>query len=116
MRHRNKKQKLGRSPEQRKATLSSLASAVILKERIFTTEIKAKKLKPFLEKAISRARKNTVANRRILLKTFPPRIADKLIKIIGPRYAAQAGGYTRIIKYNVRKADGAQMVLMELVK
>lgn len=116
MRHAKKKQKLGSSFHQRKAILRSLATALILKERISTTEIKAKKLRPFLEKAISRARKNDLAARRILLQDFAPRIVDKLIKEIGPRYAAQPGGYTRIMKTGARKADAAQMVLMELVK
>ncbi|HUT96018.1 MAG TPA: 50S ribosomal protein L17 [Candidatus Paceibacterota bacterium] len=116
MRHRKKKQKLGSSFHQRKAILRSLASALVLKEKIFTTEGKAKKMRPFLEKAITRARKNTIADRRILLKTFPVRIVDKLMKEIGPRYINQAGGYIRIIKTASRKADAAKMVLIELVK
>lgn len=116
MRHRNKKMKLGRSFQQRKAILKALASALILREKIFTTENKAKKLKPFVEKAISKARKNNLANKRLLLQTFSPRIVDKLMKEIGPRYVNQSGGYTRIIKSNLRKADAARMVLIELVK
>ena len=116
MRHRNKKQKLGSSFHQRKAILRSLASALVSKEKIFTTEGKAKKMRPFLEKAITRAKKNTIADRRVLLQTFPTRIVDKLIKEIGPRYANQPGGYIRIMKTMPRKADAAKMVLMELVK
>lgn len=116
MRHRRKKQKLGSSFHQRKAILRSLASAVILRERIFTTEGKAKKVRPYLEKAISRAKENTLANRRILLQDFTPRITNKLLKEIGPRYANQAGGYTRIMKTTARKSDAAKMVLIELVR
>lgn len=115
MRHGKKKQKLGRSFHQRKAILRSLASALILKEKIFTTEVKAKKLRPFLEKSISRARKNNLFTKRFLLRDFAPRIVDKLMKEIGPRYANQAGGYVRIMKMGARKADAAQMVLMELI-
>lgn len=116
MRHRNKKIKLGRSPQQRKAILRAMASALILKERIFTTEGKAKKLKPFIERTISRSRENTLANRRFLLETFSPRIVQKLFKEIGPRYVNQPGGYTRIVKAGSRKADSAKMVLIELIK
>jgi len=116
MRHRNKKQKLGSSFHQRKAILRSLASAIILKERIFTTEGKAKKVRPYLEKAISRSRKDTLVNKRILLMDFTSRVVNKLLKEIGPRYASQAGGYTRIIKTNARKSDAAPMVLIELIK
>ena len=116
MRHRKKKQKLGSSFHQRKAILCSLATAIILKGRISTTEGKAKKVRPFIEKAITRARKNTLANRRLLLMDFKPRIVDKLIKDIAPKYINQAGGYIRIIKIGHRKNDAAPMVFIELVK
>jgi len=115
MRHRNKKQKLGSSFHQRKAILRSLASAVILKERIFTTEGKAKKVRPYLEKAISRAKADNLANKRILLRDFTLKVTNKLLKEVGPRYANQAGGYVRIMKTGARKSDAAQMVLIELI-
>ena len=116
MRHRKKKQKLGSSFHQRKAILRSLASVIILKERIFTTEGKAKKVKPYLEKVISRSRENNLANKRILLTDFTPKVVNKLLKEIGPRYASQTGGYTRIMKTKARKSDAAKMVLIELIK
>jgi len=116
MRHRKKKQKLGSSFHQRRAILRLLASHIILKERIFTTEGKAKKVKPFLEKTISKAKQNTLANKRILLQDFTPRVTNKLLKEIGPRYSNQPGGYTRIIKAHKRKSDAAPMALIELVK
>ncbi|MCX6729981.1 MAG: 50S ribosomal protein L17 [Candidatus Portnoybacteria bacterium] len=115
MRHRKKKQKLGSSFHQRKAILRSLANAVILKGRIATTEGKAKKVKPFLEKAITKSRENTLANRRLLLMDFTPRIVDKLIKEIGPKYVGHSGGYTRIMKTVNRKSDSAKMVFIELI-
>jgi large subunit ribosomal protein L17 len=93
-----------------------LASAIILKERIFTTESKAKKVRPYLEKAISRSRENTLTNKRNLLIDFTPRVVNKLLKEIGPRYVNHTGGYTRIIKTNARKSDAAKMVLIELIK
>jgi large subunit ribosomal protein L17 len=116
MRHRKKRQKLGSSFHQRKAILRSLASHIISRERIFTTEGKAKKVRPFLEKVISRAKENTLANRRILLTDFTPRVTNKLLKEIGPRYAGHNGGYTRIMKTTARKSDAAKMVLIELIK
>jgi large subunit ribosomal protein L17 len=116
MRHRNKKQKLGSSFHQRKAILRSLAMAIILKGRISTTEGKAKKVRPFIEKAISRAKKDTLANRRLLLKDFNLKIVNKLIKDIAPKYINHPGGYTRIMKTTNRKADAAKMVFIELVK
>ena len=116
MRHRKKKNKLTRSKDQRRALLRSLASSLILKEKIVTTENKAKKLRPFLEKSISRSRKDTLANRRLLLKNFSPAVVDKLMKEIGPRYKERSGGYSRIIKTNPRKTDSAKMAIIELVK
>ena len=116
MRHRKKKQKLGSSFHQRKALLRSLATAIILKGRISTTEGKAKKVRPFIEKVISRARENNLVNKRLLLADFNSRIVNKLMKEIGPKYVGQPGGYIRIMKTIHRKADSAQMVLIELVK
>ena len=116
MRHRKKRNKLTRSKDQRRALLRSLASSLILKERIITTEGKAKKLRPYLEKFISRARKDTLANRRLLLKNFSKKNVNKLFKEIGPRYKDRPGGYCRIIKIDPRKTDSAKMAIMELVK
>lgn len=115
MRHRKKKLKLTKTKNQRRALLQSLASSLILKEKIITTEAKAKKLKPVLEKYISRARKDTLANRRLLLKNLSPKIVNKLMKELGPRYKDRAGGYSRVIKINPRKTDSAKMAIIELV-
>ena len=116
MRHKKKRNKLTRSKDQRRILLRSLVSSVILKEKIATTEAKAKKLRPFLEKTISRARKDTLANRRLLLKDFSKKIVDKLIKELGPRYKDRPGGYSRIIKISPRKTDSAKMAIIELLK
>lgn len=116
MRHRKKKLKLTRTKDQRRALLRSLASSLILKERIITTEAKAKKLRPFLEKAISRAKEDNLANRRFLLRDFSLKVVGKLMKEIGPRYKERHGGYSRIIKINPRKTDSAKMAIIELIK
>lgn len=115
MRHRKKRLKLTRSKDQRRALLRSLASSLILKEKIITTEAKAKKVRPFLEKSISQAKKDNLANRRLLLKDFSPKIANKLFKDLGPKYKDRAGGYSRLVKINPRKSDSAEMVIIELI-
>jgi len=116
MRHKKKKNKISKTKDQRKAILRSLASSVILKEKIITTEGNAKKLRPFLEKSISCSRNDILKNRRLLFKNFSPKAVDKLIKEIGPRYKERAGGYSRIIKAGVRKGDDAKMAIIELIK
>jgi len=116
MRHRKKRQKLTKTIGQRRALLRSLISSIILKERIITTEGKAKKIKPFLEKYISRAKEDTLANRRFLLREFSSKVVNKLIKELGPRYKTRSGGYSRLIKINLRKNDAAQMAIIELIK
>ena len=115
MRHQKKRQKLTKSVDQRRALLRSLISSIILKEKVITTEGKAKKIKPFLEKYISRAKKDTLANRRFLLRDFSPKVVSKLMKELGPRYQGRSGGYCRIVKLNLRKNDAAQMAIIELV-
>jgi len=116
MRHQKKRQKLTKNFSQRKALLRSLITAIILKEKIITTEGKAKKVRPSLEKIISRSKKDTLATRRILLKDFSSVAVNKLMKEIGPRYKDRAGGYCRITKIAFRKNDTAPMALIELVK
>lgn len=116
MRHRKKGRKFTKSKDQRKALLRSLSSTLILKEKITTTEAKAKELKSFVEKFITRAKKDTVANRRLIAKDFSDKVTRRLFKELGPRYKDRAGGYTRITKVNPRKSDGAKMAIIELIK
>lgn len=116
MKKRKRGRELSRKEDQRKALLKSLASALILNERIKTTEAKAKELRPVIEKFITRAKKNNLASRKQLARFFPPRIVKKLIDEIGPRYKERRGGYTRVIKLGARKSDGAKMAIIEFVK
>lgn len=108
--------KFSRKKNQRKALLKSLASNLILKEKIKTTEAKAKETAKFLEKFISRAKKEGIHSRRILTRFFSPKIVKKLIEEIGSRYKERKGGYTRIIKLGPRRSNGAKMAIIELVK
>jgi len=105
-----------RPKSQRKALLRSLSSQLFLKEKIRTTEAKAKELRSFAEKCITKSKKGDLSARRMLLKDFSKEIVKKLVDEIGPRYKSRAGGYTRIIKLGPRQSDGAKMAIIELVK
>lgn len=116
MKKRKKRRKLSRPRNQKKALLKTLASALILKEKIKTTEAKAKEAVGFVEKQITVAKKNKLHSRRLLARYFSPQVVKKLINDIAPRYKERRGGYTRIIKLGPRKSDGARMAIIELVK
>ena len=116
MRKRKKGRKLSRKKDQRKALLKSLAAALILKEKIKTTEAKAKEVSGFVEKQITRARIGSLHSRRLLARFFHQKIIKKLVDEIAPRYKERKGGYTRIIKLGQRKIDGAKMAIIELIK
>ena len=116
MKKRKKGRKFSRKTKQRRALLRSLARELFLKEKIKTTEAKAKELSSFAEKQITKAKKANLAARRLLAKNFSPEIVKKIVEEIAPRYKERKGGYTRIIKLGPRKSDGARMAIIELVK
>jgi large subunit ribosomal protein L17 len=116
MRKIKKGRKLSRERKQRNALLRSLMRALFLKEKIKTTEAKAKETKRFSEKIITHARKGGLSESRYLARYFSKDIVTKLIKEIGPRFKTRPGGYTRIIKLGPRASDGAKMVFIELLK
>lgn len=115
MHRREKNRKLSRKKGQRRALLKTLASALLGKEKIKTTEAKAKELSVFIEKKITVAKKGDLPSKRLLSSFFSPKIVKKLIQEIAPRYKERKGGYTRIIKLGLRKSDGAKMAIIELV-
>lgn len=116
MRHKKGGRKFKKTRGQRKSLFSNLASSLILKEKIITTEARAKETRSFLEKSITRAKDGGLANQRLLAKNFGKEALKKLLKELGPRYKSYSGGYTKIIKINPRKSDSAKMVVMELIK
>jgi len=116
MKHLKKNRKFGRTADYRKAFLSNLGNSLILKERIKTTEARAKEIRPIIEKMVSVAKKETVANRRLLLKNLAVKPVNKLFKDLAPRFKERHGGYLRILKIANRKNDGAKMALIEFVK
>jgi len=116
MRHAKAGRQLRRTGEQKLALMRSLASSLIERGAIETTEAKAKELRPFVEKLITKAKTGTLHARRLAVRHVQKReIADKLFQEIGPRYATRAGGYTRILKLGPRRSDASEMVYLELV-
>jgi len=116
MRKLKKGRKLSRQKDQRKALLKNLAGQLIMREKIKTTEAKAKEVSGFIEKKITKAKKGDLFARRELARLFTPGAVKKIIEEIGPRYKEKNGGYTRIIKISPRKGDGAKMAFIEFVK
>ena len=117
MRHHNTKRKFGRTKNQRNALMNSLALNLIAREKIKTTEPKAKELRPFIEKLVTRAKVDSLYNRRLVISKLSNRSREvkKLFETIAPKYLKKNGGYTRILKLGARKADGAKMVIIEFV-
>lgn len=98
--------KLNRSSNERKRLFRNLARSLILHGQITTSIAKAKAIQPLVEKMVTRAKVNTLHNRRILLKEITERaVVDKLLSEIGPSFKNIAGGYTRIIKIANRDGD-----------
>ena len=117
MRHRKAGRSLRRTSEQRLALLRNLATSLIESGAIETTEAKAKELRPFVEKLITKARTGTLHARRLAGKHVQKReAAVKLFQEIGPKFAKRAGGYTRILKTGHRTGDGAEMARIELIE
>lgn len=109
--------RLGSGPAHQRLLLSTLASQLFVHEAIDTTEAKAKVLRPYAEKLISKAKRGDLAARRDVLKDIPDRdVVARLFHEIGPRFAERPGGYTRILKLGPRKGDGAPMARIELVE
>src|SRR5687768_10596121 len=107
---------LGSNPSHQRLMLSNLASSLFQHEHIKTTEAKAKLLRPYAERIITKAKKGSVHDRRQVLALIEDRdVVHKLFAEIGPRFGARNGGYTRILKLGPRNGDGAPMALIELV-
>jgi large subunit ribosomal protein L17 len=116
MKHRIKGRKFSRNTAHRKALLRNLSLAALQQEVIKTTLPKAKELRPFLEKLLTIAKKDTLANRRLAISILGNNlVVDKLFKEIGPRISSRNGGYTRIMKFGFRTGDKAPMAIFELV-
>ena len=146
MRHRRAQRKFSLPSDQRRALLKGLTRSMLLHDRIVTTEIRAKEIRPIVEKLVTMARKGgtdaPVAMRlhtRRMVRRYvdsnidefvrvqgegkskkiarnPYYVVPRLFEVIAPRYMGRAGGYTRITKIGFRRGDGAPMVLFEFVE
>ena len=114
MRH-HKHKKFGKGMDHRRKLLRTLASSAILYEKIETGYANARAVKPYVEKAITIAKNNTLQARRLLLSKLTPMAAKKALEVLGPKYKERKGGYTRMIKLNNPKA-GASKAVLELVE
>lgn len=116
MKKKKRGRSLNRKKDERKALLKTLASSFIMKEKIKTTEAKAKEMAGLVEKQITKAKSGSLHSRRMLISALSAQAAKKLMDDLGVRYKERQGGYTRIIKLGPRKIDGARMAIIELVK
>jgi large subunit ribosomal protein L17 len=129
MRHAKKGRKLGTDASHTLAMKRSLVRALLLSERMKTTETRAKEIRPLVDKIIGWGKKGDVHSRRLIIaalggekKLVNPatgkqdlEMSYRVIHDIAPRFAEREGGYTRILKLGPRKGDNASMVIMELV-
>lgn len=118
MRHRVAYRKLGRVTPHRIAMLRNLATALFERERIRTTLMKAKELRPYAERLITLAKRDDDrlhARRRVLRDIHDASIVKKLFDNLGARFASRPGGYTRILRLGPRRGDGAEMAIVELI-
>ncbi len=117
MRHRKSGRPLGRNSSHRQAMFKNMSVSLLRHETIKTTLPKAKELRRVVEPLITRAKNDTVANRRIAFARLRDKeIVGKLFSEIGPRYRQRPGGYLRILKCGYRAGDNAPMALVQLVE
>lgn len=108
--------RLGGSPSHQRKILANLAASLIQEERITTTQTRAKQLRPYVEKMVTKARRGDLHARRLVLRKIQDsEVVTKLFDDVGPRYADRPGGYTRIVKLGPRRGDGAEMCIIEFV-
>ncbi len=117
MKHRKISRRLGRQNSHRKATLKNMASAVLARESITTTSVKAKVAQSFVDKIITIAKTNTPESKRHVFALIRDKeIIETLFNEIGPRFKDRHGGYTRVTPLYPRKGDGSAMAVLELVE
>jgi large subunit ribosomal protein L17 len=116
MRHRHGLRKLNRTSEHRLAMLRNMTNSLLTHEAIKTTLPKAKELRRVVEPLLTLAKEPTLANKRLAFNRTRDRdVVVKLFDVLGPRYKARPGGYTRILKMGFRVGDNAPMAYVELV-
>lgn len=116
MRHKHGYRKLGRTSSHRAALLKNLSIALITHGKIETTLEKAKELRSYIEKLVTRAREGDSNAHRVVFANLQDKIStNKLVSEVAPKYKERNGGYTRIIKTRVRRGDAASMAYIEFI-
>jgi large subunit ribosomal protein L17 len=116
MRHAKDGYKLRRDPAHRRALLRNLTASVVEKNRVTTTLAKAKAVQPIVEKMIGLGKSGTLADkRRAFAYFFKRETVTTLFDEVAPRFMDRQGGYTRIIRGDFRKGDGAETAILEFV-
>lgn len=116
MRHGCKVNHLSRTHAHRVAMLSNMATSLIMHKRIETTLAKAKALRVYVEPIITRAKEDTMNNRRVVFSYLHSKEAvNELFREVSQKVAQRPGGYTRILKTGIRQGDNSEMCIMELV-
>ena len=122
MHHRNKGRILGRERNQRKALIKGLLASLVLHGRIMTTEAKAKETKNFIDQLVNKAKKakqddgRQLSMVRMVRERLPKDAADKMLsEEFVSRFSGRESGYTRVIKVEARKGDGARRAIIEFV-
>ena len=116
MRHGKKNKKFGRETKQRKGLMRDLARALILNNKISTTRAKARNLRPYIEKLVTRAKNKNLASNKILVAELGRALAQKLTKEIADRFAGRQGGYIRVTNLPPRLSDGSKMAIIEFLQ
>ncbi len=117
MKHKVGYNRLGRKASHRKSLHRNMVTSLFLEERIRTTKAKAQAVRRTAEKMITRAKEDSVHNRRIVGKDIKDKaVLSKLFTDVAPRFVKRPGGYTRILKLGQRTGDASEMVLLELVQ
>ena len=116
MRHRCRVAMLGRPADQRKALLRSLTTELLRHGKITTTLVKAKALRPEVEKMVTLAKSGTLAARRQAMGyIYDTNIVHALFEEAPTRYGTRAGGYTRVVRTVPRRGDNAEMAIIEMM-
>lgn len=117
MRHQRHRNRLGVGPSHRISMVRNLAIEVIEHGKVKTTLARARAVKPYVEKLITRAKTDSVASRRLVMsKINNAKAVTALFKDVAPKFSTRAGGYTRIVKIaDSRVGDGASMGIISLV-
>lgn len=116
MRHRIKETKLNRTSAHRKAMFANMATSLVMNEQIKTTVTKAKALRPYIERLVTKAKQGTLVSRRDVISSIKDKkAANKLISTLAVRYKKRPGGYTRVVKAGYRHGDMAPIAYIEFI-